>query len=67
MKDALNEMENNKAPGNDNLTKRFFKTCWPEIKSSLLLTSKKGFVIEEVFLKNKLFLRSLKRKMKIKG
>ena len=43
VKDALNKMDSNKIPGNDGVTKVFFKMFWLELKSPLLLSFKKRF------------------------
>ena len=41
-------MENNKSPGNDSLTNKYFEIFLPEIKSLLLLSFKNGFLSEEL-------------------
>ena len=33
---ALKSMQNNKSPGNDRLTKEFYKTFWNEIKNPFM-------------------------------
>ena len=48
MKDALNTIENNKAPGSDGLTKEFFETFVLEIKGPLLFSIKKDFSTKEL-------------------
>ena len=44
VKDVLNKTENNKAPGNDGLTKEFFEMFWIEIKNLLPLSVKRCFL-----------------------
>ena len=48
VKGALNKTENNKTSGYGSLTKEFWETFWLEIKSTLLLSFKKGFLTEEL-------------------
>ena len=39
---ALKSMKNNKSPGNDRLTKKFYITFWNELKTPLLLAIEKA-------------------------
>ena len=41
-------MENNKLPGNDRLTKEFYKTFWNEIKAPLLLAIEKAYLVKQL-------------------
>ena len=37
--DAMRNMENNKSPGNDGLTKEFYESFWDEIKELLIASA----------------------------
>ena len=45
---ALQSMENNKAPGNDGLTKEFYITFWNQIKAPLLLAIEKACLLKQL-------------------
>ena len=45
---ALNKMENNKTPVNDDLTIECFETFWIEIRSPLPFSFEKVFLTEEL-------------------
>ena len=67
-KDALNKIENNKTPGNDDLTKDFFEVFWLKIKSPLRSSFKKGFLTEELSTSQKqAAIKLLEKKMEMKG
>ena len=42
---SLKSMENNKSPGNDELTKEFYITFWNEVKIPLLLAKEKAYLL----------------------
>ena len=48
VKNELNKMEINKSPGNDGLKKEFNETFWDQVKVSLLLSFKIGFLKKEL-------------------
>ena len=50
---ALRNMPNDKSPGNDGLTKEFYETFWEDIKSPLVLSFKKSFLLEELSVSQK--------------
>ena len=45
---ALQSMENNKSPGNDELTKEFQITFWNEAKAPLLLATEKAYLEKQL-------------------
>ena len=45
---ALQSMENNKSPGNDGQTNEFYITFWNEIKTPLLLTIEKAYLVKQL-------------------
>ena len=44
-------MENNKTPGNDELTNEFNITFWNKVKISLLLAIEKAYLVKQVVIK----------------
>ena len=45
---ALQSVENNNSPGNDELTKEFYTTFWNEIKAPLLLAIEKAYLVKQL-------------------
>ena len=45
---SLKCMENNKSPGNDELSKEFYESFWDEIKKSFLASFYKAFLNQEL-------------------
>ena len=41
--DSMKSMKNNKVPGNDGLTKEFYKTFWDELKTPLMESVNQAF------------------------
>ena len=41
-------MKNDKTPGNDGLSKEFYKVLWNDVKIPSLVSIKDGFIIEEI-------------------
>ena len=46
-------MENNKSPGNDELTKEFSITFWNEVKVPLLLAIEKAYLVKQLSVSQK--------------
>ena len=46
--DALKSVKNDKTPGNDGLSKEFYKVLWNDVKIPSLVSIKDGFIIEEI-------------------
>lgn len=71
MKDALNKMERNKTPDNEELIEKLFKKLWSKIKNPLLLVFKNRLLTEELSIYQKQavikLLNSLKKKIEIKS
>ena len=71
MKDALNKMERNKTPDNEELIEKLFKKLWSKIKNPLLLVFKNCLLTEELSIYQKQavikLLNSLKKKIEIKS
>ena len=43
----MKSMKNDKSPGNDGLTKKFYETFWEEIKMPFSNSIRKSFLTEE--------------------
>ena len=50
----LQNMENNKSPGNDGLTKEFYITFWNKVKAALLLAVEKAYLVKQLSTSQKL-------------
>ena len=48
VKHELNEMEINKSPGNDGLTKELYETFWDHVRIPLVLSFKMAFIEKEL-------------------
>ena len=46
---SLKSMENNKSPGHDGLSKKFYESFWDEIKKLFLASVHKAFLNQEVY------------------
>ena len=45
---ALKKMSNNKSPGNNGVTKEFYKAFWNDLKTPLLLSVNKASKVREI-------------------
>ena len=45
---ALIKFPNKKLPGNVDIAKEFYKACWNDLKTPLLLSVNKAFQVEEL-------------------
>ena len=56
---ALQNMENNKSPENDGLTKEFYITIWNEVKAPLLLAIEKAHLVKQLSTSQKQAVKKL--------
>ena len=61
-------MENNKSPGNNGLTRKFYITFWNEVKGTFLLAIEKAhFVKQLIALQKQAVIKFIEKKDATKG